>query len=159
MATLDDRTDPLMVDYLSFAMSYHAAGWFSPAPAIERFTPRLGKVVQYVNDNLGHRMTLTELSGVACLSPHHFLRSFKRHTGTTPHAYVMRRRVERAQGMLSRSMKMSLASIALSCGFASQAHFTKCFKQHAGRTPGEYRLMLVGREQDNELPSAAQRQA
>jgi AraC family transcriptional regulator len=50
----------------------------------------------------------------------------------------MRRRVERAQGLMLRS-DVSLAQIAIDCGFADQAHFNKSFRRILGESPGAWR--------------------
>ena len=47
--------------------------------------------------------TLTDLAGVACLSPYHFSRSFKRSVGVGPQRYVIQSRLERAKTLLRRT--------------------------------------------------------
>ena len=61
-------------------------------------------------------------------------------TGTTPHQYVMRQRVERAQEHL-RATRTALAEIATLVGFETQSHFTSVFRRLVGATPKHYREM------------------
>jgi AraC family transcriptional regulator len=87
-------------------------------------------------------LTLTELAGVACLSPYHFSRSFKQTTGVGLHHYVMQRRLERAKTLMRRTNE-PLALIALEAGFADQSHLNSAFRREIGVTPGQFRASLA----------------
>jgi AraC family transcriptional regulator len=63
---------------------------------------------------------------------------FRESTGTTPHQYVMQRRIVHAEELLSLH-ELGVAEIAVACGFSSQAHLTLAFKKQTGQTPAEYR--------------------
>jgi AraC-like DNA-binding protein len=54
----------------------------------------------------------------------YFIRGFKKTTGKAPHQWILSQRVERARGLLMKT-DMSLADVALACGFADQSHFTR----------------------------------
>src|SRR5215472_9735850 len=95
------------------------------------------RVLDYIESNLSHELTLRELAGIADLSLHHFARLFKRTIGVAPYRYVLERRVERAKVML-RTANASLADISLSVGFDSQSHFTSVFGRMVGATPTEF---------------------
>jgi len=69
--------------------------------------------------------------------PVHLAAAFRRHFGCTPGAYLRRARVERAAAMLKR--RLSLAEVALRCGFADQSHMTHAFRRTLGVTPGMLR--------------------
>ena len=71
----------------------------------------------------------------------HFCRIFKKATGITPHQYVMKARLDRAQELLGAS-DLSIAAIAELLGFTSQSHFTRAFRQYAGQTPSGWRHTL-----------------
>jgi AraC family transcriptional regulator len=81
-----------------------------------------------------------ELAAVAALSEFHFARMFKQSTGESPHAYVLRRRIERAKCLIA-AHRLPLSRIASACGFASQSHFSARFREIAGVTPKCYRAM------------------
>ena len=78
--------------------------------------------------NLADPISLTDLAAVAGLSRMHFAAQFRRSTGFRPHEYVLDRRIEYARRLLVSS-DLSLIEIALSAGFADQAHFSRVFKQ------------------------------
>jgi AraC family transcriptional regulator len=71
-------------------------------------------------------------------SPYHFARLFRQTTGESPHQFVLRLRIERAQQLLEK-MDVPLSHIALESGFTDQSHLTQAFKRHLGQTPHAYR--------------------
>ena len=82
--------------------------------------------------------SIEALAAEAGLTPSHFCRVFKRATGLSPHQYVIKARLERAQQMLGGS-DLSIAQVADSLGFASQSHFTRAFRTFTGQTPSAWR--------------------
>lgn len=95
---------------------------------------RLAELRDYVHVNLGRRITLEELSTVAGVSAAHLNRLFRASLGETPHQYVLRQRVERAQNALLHSDD-SIADIAVAHGFADQSHLTRVLRRATGLTP------------------------
>jgi AraC family transcriptional regulator len=96
------------------------------------------KVLTHIEAHLGAPITTAELANLVRLSRFHFSRAFRRSFNDSPHAYLMRRRVERAQGLMLTTTT-SLAQIAVSCGLADQAHFTRLFRRFAGESPRAWR--------------------
>ena len=76
------------------------------------------------------------------LSPAHFSRAFRTSFGCSPLEYVTRRRMERAQGLML-STDIPLSQIALDCGFADQAHFSRLFRRVVGESPRVWRRARV----------------
>lgn len=99
---------------------------------------RLRQVVEFVEDNLGQPLSLTELARVAQFSEYHFSRMFKRSTGLTPHRYVTERRIARARTLLANS-NLPLHEISAMLDFGDQSHMTTVFKRMTGITPGQFR--------------------
>ncbi|SEQ51069.1 helix-turn-helix domain-containing protein [Sphingobium sp. YR768] len=95
---------------------------------------QLREVTAYVQNRLGRPLIVEELALVASLSPGHFCRAFKVSVGETPHAYVIRQRIRRAQRLMLETGN-SLSDIASACGLADQAHLTRLFKRLVGTTP------------------------
>lgn len=96
------------------------------------------KVRDYIDRHISGPLLVTDLSALVQRSEAHFSRSFKSTFGESPHAFVVRRRVEWAiQYMLTTDA--SLSDIAGRCGFADQAHLSKHFRQAMGRTAAAWR--------------------
>jgi AraC-like DNA-binding protein len=72
------------------------------------------------------------------LSGFHFNVAFRKSVGDSPHQYIIRRRIERAQGLML-STDLSLSEIAAQCGLADQAHLTRLFRKVAGESPAAWR--------------------
>src|SRR5271157_219472 len=101
---------------------------------------RLQRVFAYIRENLAKEASVAELAQAVGMSPYYFSKLFKMSTGTTPHQYVMRQRVERAQSLL-RDGSTALANVAREVGFETQSHFTSVFRHIVGITPKRYREM------------------
>jgi len=72
-------------------------------------------------------IALAQLASHAGLSPYHFLRTFHREVGVTPHAYLNQIRVLEAKRRLSAGA--GAAEAALACGFCDQSHMNRQFKR------------------------------
>ncbi len=57
----------------------------------------------------------------------------------TPNEYILKVRLEHAEGMLKARPGMQITDIAYQCGFSSLRYFRQCFKARYGLTPLEYR--------------------
>ena len=102
---------------------------------------RLNLALDYIQAHLDSGILLEDLAGAVGLSPFHFAKLFKLSTGSTPHQYVLQRRLERAMELL-RSSEATLSEIALESGFADQSHFANVFRRFMGVTPSRYRAQL-----------------
>ncbi|MSR47556.1 MAG: AraC family transcriptional regulator [Planctomycetes bacterium] len=84
------------------------------------------------------------LALAAGLHPAHFARLFRRATGTTLRAWRRGVRVERSLALLRAGGTNEIDAIALCCGFADQAHFTRAFRAEVGIPPGAWCAWVVG---------------
>ncbi|TYL97905.1 helix-turn-helix transcriptional regulator [Bradyrhizobium rifense] len=99
---------------------------------------QIARVQAYIDSNLDRALRVRNLSAVVCLSPAHFCRKFKLAFGESPHAYVVRRRLERA-GHLMLTSAASLSEIALNVGLSDQAHLCRLFRRAFGQSPAGWR--------------------
>jgi AraC family transcriptional regulator len=106
-----------------------------PMPLSEK---RLRRVLDLIESRLTENILLEDLASEACLSPYHFSRMFRAATGSSPHRYLIERRVQMAKKLIACG-KSALAQIALDAGFGSQSNFTRVFRRITGMTPGQYR--------------------
>jgi AraC family transcriptional regulator len=99
---------------------------------------QIARVRAFIDENLHRTIHTQDLSAVARRSPAHFSRSFKLTFGEPPHAYVVKRRLEKACHLMVTS-SASLSEIARSAGFSDQAHFCKLFGRAFGQGPASWR--------------------
>jgi AraC family transcriptional regulator len=114
------------------------------------------RVTSHIEANLDRPIRNEDLAMIARLTPSHFGRSFRNSFGEPPHEYVIRRRVERAQGLML-STDAPLSAIALDCGLADQAHLSRLFRRIVGETPRTWRRARIGAPDegsDQSLPAS-----
>jgi AraC family transcriptional regulator len=99
---------------------------------------QIEQVEKHIQRHLSEDVSVEALARVAGFSPYHFARLFRRTTGSSPHQWVVRQRVARAQWLLQQT-ELPLAQVAVTCGFADQSHLTLVLKQQLGCTPGACR--------------------
>ena len=99
---------------------------------------RLRRVEELVAARLGENLPLHELAAEVGLSTYHFARAFKASTGETPHAFVLRRRMDEARRLL-RETRLPISQIAPRVGFSGQAQLTARFRLMTGTTPAKFR--------------------
>jgi AraC family transcriptional regulator len=137
----------LYAESLANVLAVHLLRFYTAAGAEqERFTgglsgPKVRQVIDFIAENYAQDIKLGELAQVAGMSNFHFAREFKRTTGTTPHQYLIKYRVERAKALLEEN-KLPLIEVGLRSGFSHQSHFTRLFRKLTGTTPLTYRLTL-----------------
>lgn len=117
------------------------------------YIERVNLAIDRINGRLNQPIRLRDLARAAMLSPHHFHRVFQALVGETPADFVKRLRLEKALGMLTLAQPPSLTSIAMSCGFASSADFSRCFKQRFGIPPSAFDINAWRRTHAEELES------
>jgi AraC family transcriptional regulator len=103
------------------------------------------KVRDYIDSRITGPVPVAELGALVQLSKAHFSRAFKRTFGKSPHAFVIRRRVELAAHYMLQT-EAHLGDIALRCGFTDQPHFCKHFRQTTGHTPAAWRRAHSGED-------------
>jgi AraC family transcriptional regulator len=106
---------------------------------------RLGRVIEYIDANLGGRLSLAELAAVVFMSRDHFTRCFKVSTGLPPHKYVLEARLCRAAYMLNNSA-CTVAAVASACGFNDQRNFSTAFRKHFKSPPTQFRRRPIAEE-------------
>jgi AraC family transcriptional regulator len=110
-----------------------------PPGAVARVT----RTVRAIERQLDAGLALGSLARDAGLSPYHFLRTFERLTGVTPHQYVLRARLREAAMRLAVEPARVL-DIALDCGFGDVSNFNRAFRTEFGVSPRVYRRHAGG---------------
>lgn len=110
-------------------------------PTAEFGAERYKRVLDHITANMAKPIGVEDMAAAAGMSASAFARVFKAAVGDTPHQFLSRYRVERAQEMM-RDFDRPLIDIALACGFADQPHLGRVFKKFTGDTPKAWRLRL-----------------
>lgn len=95
------------------------------------------RVHAYIESNVGEQVRLDDLARVAGVSRFHFARRFRRRTGQSPIAYLLRARIERAKAMLF-CKDTRFSEVAAFLGFSDQSHFTRTFRRVVGMSPSAF---------------------
>ncbi|WP_423820561.1 AraC family transcriptional regulator [Salinisphaera sp. SPP-AMP-43] len=134
----------LFVDSVRFIVGAHVARQYSGIE-MARASKRVGlapwqarRAQEMIDASLAGDVTIEQLARECGISPGHFLRGFRKTTGTTPHQWLIRRRIDRAQVMLSTTTR-PISEIAANCGFADQSHLTRVFSRYVGISPAAWR--------------------
>ena len=136
----------LYAESLANLLAVHLLRHYTTADLGQRLTGglsgrRLQLVLEFIADNYETDLSIADLAQVAGMSAFHFAREFKRSTGTTPHQYLIKFRIQHAKELLAES-KLPLVEVGFRSGFSHQSHFTRLFHRITGTTPQSYRLIF-----------------
>lgn len=98
---------------------------------------RLNETRDFLADSAYRVITLEEAANEAAMSPFHFQRMFKRAFGESPHDFVTRLRIERAQALLRGGM--TVTEVCFEVGYESLGSFSTMFARQVGCAPSEFR--------------------
>ena len=104
-------------------------------------TRHMHDIRDYLDANRFRQVNSGDLEAVAGLDRFTIARQFRRHFGTSPHRYLLMRRLASARERIS--LGQPLADIAADTGFADQAHFSRHFKKAYGMTPGRWAQLTL----------------
>jgi AraC-like DNA-binding protein len=134
----DLQQDQIVVD---LAQALAAADRSVPRKAphtIDR--PAMGRAREYLDARFEQPVRSAELEMVSGLDRYVLARQFRRSFGTSPHRYLVMRRLDRARGLIAAGTP--LCEVALAAGFADQSHLTRHFKRTYGLPPGRWAALM-----------------
>lgn len=100
---------------------------------------KIARIINYIHQNYKKNITNQEIGDLLNLHPNYINNIFKRFTGISLHQYILRIRISHAIELLLTS-ELSIAEIAVNCGFCDIYHFSKSFKKVVGIPPAKYRI-------------------
>lgn len=96
----------------------------------------------FLEDNSTEAVRSEDLEAITGIDRYELARQFRRLLGTSPHRYLVMRRLEQAKRLIS--IGTGLAETAAAAGFSDQAHFTRHFRKAFGMTPGRWNDLRIG---------------
>lgn len=99
---------------------------------------RMLRVLEFLEQNFTSSLTIEHMAREAGVSPFHFARLFKARMGVAPHGYVVQLRLNHARFLLAET-DLSVAEIALACGYLHHGHFAAAFEHHHRVLPATFR--------------------
>ncbi len=123
-------------------LAAHAIRFFAElrvAAQSEKQVPRFIEARRWIDAHMDDvDLDVKRMAEAIGMTRSHFTRCFQEAFAESPHAYLARRRLQRAADLL-RFNDDTIAKIAQLCGFRSTAWFCTAFKRHYGVTPVQYR--------------------
>lgn len=101
----------------------------------------LARAREIIEDSETNIATLGQLAAQVGRHPVHLAREFRGHFGRTVGEYLREKRAIKA-AVLLRGSRLSLAEIALTCGYSGQAAFSRAFKAVYDTTPSNFRARM-----------------
>lgn len=149
LSDLDHEPDNLALDD---AIGRIARGLFRRAGAPRKTITRVArsavlKARDFLIEHSDMAVRSEALEALTGINRYELARHFRLLLGTSPHRFLVMRRLDRAKRLLA--IGDDLAGAALESGFADQAHFTRHFRSAFGMTPGKW-LAMHDRQQDIE---------
>jgi AraC-like DNA-binding protein len=138
----DVHSEPLereedLLQTLIYVLRQHAMTRYS----FREYSPCVAKAISRIDSDPEIPATLAELAALSKVSRFQLLRGFAREVGTTPHAYLVQRRIRLVRQLLAAGE--TPAEAATQAGFADQSHMTRAFVRQLGITPSRYRAAIA----------------
>ncbi|RWC62848.1 AraC family transcriptional regulator [Mesorhizobium sp.] len=144
LGPLEQELDELFVDdfltELMQSLTRHAG---QPAKPMTRTAWRAAALARdYLTENLTRPVRSGDLEAITGLDRYALSRHFRAAFSTSPHRFLVMRRLQRARRMIAAGEP--LAQIAVEAGFSDQSHFIRQFKKAFGMTPGRWSSLIHG---------------
>jgi AraC-like DNA-binding protein len=142
----NEPAEAILLDSLATALAVEALrlGPFGRAESAR--DARIRRVIDCIHTRYAERLSAEELAQVAGLSRFHFMRTFRRETGKSPHHYLQEVRINAAAQLLKRG-RVNVTEAALSVGFTDLGRFSRAFKRQVGLRPSEVTRSVALRPQ------------
>lgn len=131
--------EPLLSKYLNDILTV----FLLYTPSVEGLRDYAGTAedtITYINEHFAEDICIDLLASRAGISPYHFIRTFKRETGFTPHEYIINTRMAMARYLL-KNTQLPIKDICFQTGFSGESVFCSAFKKKHGMTPVQYRSL------------------
>ena len=107
------------------------------------------KAIQVVETNLENaEFDVVQFESALNMTNSTLYRKIKSITGTSPTDFIRNIRLKNSCLLLQKGT-MNISEVAYAVGFNDPKYFTRCFRKEFGKTPGDYRKELDGKEKNN----------
>lgn len=103
---------------------------------------KIEKVIEYMHQHIGQRVTLAELADRVHLSSYYLSRAFKSTTGYSVIEFFNKIKVDKAKELLAEGDR-KVKEVAAELGFADEFYFSRIFKRIEGISPSEFYSKIV----------------
>lgn len=129
--------EPLMAKYLTDILTEFLL-YTPPKSHTYGYAGMAERIITYINEHFAEDISTETLAERSGLSQYHFIRTFKKETGFTPHEYLINTRMATARYLL-KTTELSVKDICFNTGFSCESVFCNAFKKHNHMTPAQYR--------------------
>ncbi len=98
------------------------------------------QAIDYINTHLTEDLSLESIANALYINKYYFSHMFKAETNTSPHTYILKKRLLLSKTLISSGLSISNACIQ--SGFDNDSHFFRAFKQEFGLTPKQYYSLI-----------------
>jgi AraC-like DNA-binding protein len=119
-------------------MSRFLAEATNKIPQVEK---RLLRVLDYIDENINHTISIEQLANLIFISKDHLIRLFKKHMNATPVHYINQKKIEKAQLMMLID-EDNIQQLCFKLGFENISYFNRLFKKITGETPTIYKRRI-----------------
>jgi AraC family transcriptional regulator len=99
------------------------------------YLQRINGVIDYIDENIGKKISLSDCAYHAMLSKFHFHRIFKDTTGETLNTYIKRLKMEKAHKLILQDDSIAIKELSINLGYCSTANFSRDFHNFFGYSP------------------------
>ncbi|WP_080947469.1 AraC family transcriptional regulator [Moraxella bovoculi] len=103
---------------------------------------KLAVIINYMQDNAEHKITINKLATIAGLSISGLERLFRSVLNLSPQQMLQKIRLEKAVKLLQNPNE-SVIEIAIQCGYTDHSAFSRQFKQLTGLSPSDFRKRMI----------------
>lgn len=98
----------------------------------------LKESIKFIEENINEKIIVSELAKKTRWESQHYNRLFTKYIGTTPHKYIVEKKIEKAKNILTQTA-IPITQVSFELGFKSHSNFCSIFKKITSKTPENFR--------------------